>query len=79
MARHNVEILHSFMASSEGCEKMDEKELLDQLNLTVAAVEKDDSYSTSAKLKIFSLLTSMINCAPKERTKYRKKVARHLR
>ncbi len=78
MAKHKPEILQNFMAASRGCEAMDEKELLDKLNPTISAVEKDDTYSTSAKLKIFSLLTSMTNCAPKERGRYAKKVARLL-
>ncbi len=78
MAKHNPETGKTFTGNMKGCEKMTEKELLDSVNLTVLAVEHDDSYSTKERLKIYSLLTSLSNCAEKERPKYAKKVSKLL-
>lgn len=79
MAKHDPNIQLSFLKAMEGCEKMGEAALQEALNPTILIIEKDDSYSTSAKLKIFSLLTSLANCAPKERPKYVKKTGAALK
>jgi hypothetical protein len=79
MAKHNPEISKNFAEAIAGCENMSEQELLEAINPTVYILEKDDSYGTSAKLKIFSLLTSLSNCAPKERARYAKKITSALK
>ena len=79
MAKHDPAISKNFTEATAGCENMKEQELLDAINPTVYVLEKDDSYSTSAKLKIFSLLTSLSNCAPKERAKFVRKIASALK
>ena len=79
MAKHNPEIQKEFVSAMEGSGTMSEFELLDALKPTIITIEKDDSYSTSAKLKIFSLISSLSNCAPKERQKYVRKISNALR
>jgi len=79
MAKHDPEILKEFNELMEGCEKLQESDLLDRLNNTIVKVEKDDTYSTSSKLKIFSLITSLSNCTEKERKKFVRKIARALK
>ena len=79
MAKHNPENASSFLERLKGADKMEEADLLDALQPTILTVEKDDTYSTSAKLKIFSLITSLSNCAPKERNRFVKKIGKALR
>lgn len=79
MAKHDKNIQVSFLEAMKGCETMKEAQLQEALNPTVLTIEKDDSYSTSAKLKIFSLISSLTNCAEKERPKYVKKIGRALK
>jgi hypothetical protein len=79
MAKHDPNIKTGFLSALEGAEKMKEFELQEAIRPTVLIIEKDDSYSTSAKLKIFSLMTSLSNCAEKERPKYVKKIAHALK
>lgn len=79
MAKHDPSIQSEFLNAMNGCEKMKEAQLQEALNPTVLTIEKDDSYSTKAKLKIFSLISSLSNCAEKERPKYVKKIAKALK
>lgn len=79
MAKHNPENASSFLERMNDAEKMEEADLLEALQPTILTVEKDDTYSTSAKLKIFSLITSLSNCAPKERKRFVKKIGRALK
>ena len=79
MAKHDPKIRTDFLEATKGCEKMKESELTEALKPTVLIIEKDDSYSTNAKLRIFSLLTSLSNCAERERPKYVKKIAAALK
>ena len=79
MAKHNPEIAKNLIAIAPTCDKITEKELLDNLNPVIVMVEKDDTYSTRAKLKIFSLLTMLCNVEAKDRKKYISKVIRAVR
>lgn len=79
MARHDPSIQKNFTEAMKGCAAMAEHDLLDALQPTILVIEKDDSYSTSAKLKIFSLITSLSNCDPKEREKFARRIARKLK
>ena len=79
MAKHDPSIQKNFIEALSGCASMEEHDLLDALQPTILVIEKDNSYSTSAKLKIFSLITSLSNCAAKERLKYVKKISRRLK
>ena len=74
--RHDPMIAAVFSKSMRGCEKFNEKELLDTLRPTIIKIETDDGYSTDEKLKIFSALTSLSNCAERDRQKYVKKAAK---
>ena len=69
MAKHNQDIRNEFNEKMQDCATMDEQELLDIANVTIVKVEKDDTYNTKAKLKIFALFTSLFNCAENERMK----------
>ena len=75
MSRKNKETSAEFVKAMEGCEQFEDSDLLDRLNPTILRVEKDDSYSTSKKLKIFALISSLSNCAEKERKKYVRKIS----
>lgn len=79
MAKHDPQIAKSIDTIAATCDKISEEELLTVLNPVIVAIEKDDSYSTRAKLKIFSLLTMLCNVEPKERRKYVRKVVRAVR
>ena len=79
MAKHNPEIVNRLVPVAGSCDKISEKELLGALNSVIVAIEKDDTYSTRAKLKIFSLLTMLCNVEPKERRKYVRKVMKAVR
>ncbi len=74
MAKHDPQIAQSLTAIAPECDKLSDKELLHALNPVIVSVEKDDTYSTKAKLKIFSLLTMLCNVEAKDRKKYIKKV-----
>ena len=74
MAKHNQDIRNEFNEKMQQCATMDEQELLDIANVTIVKVEKDDTYNTKAKLKIFALFTSLFNCAENERMKYVKRI-----
>ena len=78
MSRHDPAILAGFTESMKNAEELSDKELLDALNPTIGAVEKDDSYGTSAKLKIFLWISQLSNCEPRERKKYIRKISRKL-
>ena len=54
------------------------KELQDKIKTTILTVEHDSTYSTKELLKIYSLITSLSNCAEKERKKYVNKVVKLL-
>ncbi|MBE6109765.1 MAG: hypothetical protein E7194_05030 [Erysipelotrichaceae bacterium] len=75
MAKHDPNIRTGFLEALQGADKMKESELQEAIRPTVLIIEKDDSYSTSKKLKIFSLMSSLSNCAEKERPKYVRKIA----
>lgn len=79
MAKHDPNIQKEFAEALQGSEKMEEFELLDAIRPTILVIEKDDTYSTSQKLKIFSLITSLSNCAEKERPKYVRKITSALK
>ena len=79
MSKHDPSIEASFSDALAGSDKMEERDLLDALKPTIIVIEKDDSYSTNAKLKIFALITSLSNCAPKERPKFVKKISKALK
>ena len=79
MSKHDTAILESFKTGMTGAESFSDKQLLDALNPVIVAVEKDDTYSTSAKLKIFLWISQLSNCAPKERKKYIRKISRKLK
>lgn len=57
---------------------VNDQEFCDKLNTYILKVEMNDLYSTSKKLKIFSLFTMLSNCDTKERMKYAKKLAKLL-
>lgn len=75
MSRKNKDASAQFVKAMEGCEKFEDSDLQDRLNPTILLVEKDDSYSTGRKLKIFALISSLSNCTEKERRKYVKKIS----
>ena len=79
MAKHDPSIQKNFIDAMSGCATMEEHDLLDALQPTILVIEKDDSYSTSKKLKIFSLIASLSNCEAKERLKFVKKISRKLK
>lgn len=79
MAKHDPNIQKQFAEALQGSEKMGEFELLDAIRPTILILEKDDTYNTSQKLKIFSLITSLSNCAEKERPKYVRKLTSALK
>lgn len=79
MAKHDPNNYMNFQEAMHGCEKMEEADLQEALKPTILVIEKDDSYSTSAKLKIFSLITSLSNCANRERPKYVRKIVSALK
>lgn len=74
MAKHDPQIAQSLIAIAPGCDTLSDKDLLSALNPVIVSIEKDDTYSTKAKLKIFSLLTMLCNVEAKDRKKYMKKV-----
>ena len=76
MAKHDPKIAEDVALVLPNCGTISEQEFLAALNPVIVGVEKDDTYSTKAKLKIFSLLTMACNVEPKERKKYMKKVAK---
>ncbi len=78
MAKHNPDTARIFEENMKGCAALEEKEFQDKINVTVLAVEHDDTYSTKERLKIYSLLTSLSNCAEKERAKFANKVKKLL-
>lgn len=78
MAKHNQNTANDFQTNMQGCERFTEQQLLEAVNKTVVAVELDEDYSTSQKLKIYSMMTSLSNCGEKERVKYAKKVKKLL-
>ena len=78
MSKHDPSILKGFADSMKNAETLSDKDLLDALNPTIIAVEKDDSYKTSAKLKIFLWISQLSNCEPRERKKYIRKISRKL-
>ncbi len=75
MSKKNKDASAEFFKAMEGCDKFEDSDLLDRLNPTILHVEKDDSYSTSRKLKIFALISSLSNCSEKERKKYVRKIS----
>ena len=79
MSKHDPDIVKYFEDALKGCENFSENDLLNAINPTILAVEKEDSYSTKEKLKIYSLLTTLTNSEPNERVKYVKKVAKILK
>ena len=79
MAKHDPKIAQSLIAIAPSCDKLSDKDLLHALNPVIVDIEKDETYSTRAKLKIFSLLTMLCNVEAKERKKYMKKVIRAVR
>ncbi|MDO4416404.1 MAG: hypothetical protein Q4C20_15135 [Erysipelotrichaceae bacterium] len=79
MAKHDPNIQKQFAEALQGSEKMAEFELLDAIRPTILILEKDDTYNTSQKLKIFSLITLLSNCAEKERPKYVRKITSALK
>lgn len=78
MAYHNKQSASNFQMNLEGCESFSEDELMEAVNKTVVEVELDDNYSTKQKLNIYAAMTSLSNCAEKERQKYAKKVKKLL-
>ena len=78
MAKHDPETAKTFAENLKGCEKMTEKELQDKIKTTILTVEHDSTYTTKELLKIYSLITSLSNCAEKERKKYVNKVVKLL-
>lgn len=78
MAYHNKQSAAKFETNMNGVESFNEQQLMDAVNKTVVDVELDDSYSTKQKLKIYAVMTSLSNCAEKERKKFAKKVKKLL-
>ncbi len=74
--RHDQMVAAMFSKTMRGCERFSERDLLDALSPTILRIETDDSYSTDEKLKIFSALTSLSNCAERDRPKFVKKAAK---
>ncbi len=56
-----------------------DNEFIESLNILIINIEKDDSYSTRRKLKIFDLMTQLSNCAEKERRKFARRLRRQLK
>jgi hypothetical protein len=79
MAKHDPVIAAEFTELMTDVEKLSEADLLERVNKTVLKVEMDDTYSTKAKLKIFSLITYLSNCTERERKKYVRKISRALK
>jgi hypothetical protein len=79
MSKHDPAILEQFKTSTAGYETFTDRQLLDALNPIVAILEKDDTYSTSAKLKIYLWISQLSNCAPKDRKKYIRRIGNKLK
>ncbi len=77
--KHDPAVVESFLNIMEQGASLEEVEFLDRLNMIVCTVERDDTYSTNEKLKIYELLSQISNCFPEERAKYAKKLVRVLR
>lgn len=76
---HDNGILQQFEQIFEEGKNLGETEFLDKLNVVTQAVEKDRSYSTNEKLKIYELLSQICNCAPEDRERYAKKLSKALK
>ena len=79
MSRHNPKIAEDFIRKMEEVMDGQEQEVLNVVNDTIRIIEKDVSYNTSEKLKIYARLSSLCNCEPNERAKWASKVARSLK
>lgn len=79
MAKHDAKTAETFKQNMAEFSTMAEQDLLDRLNETIVAVETDDSYNTSQKLKIYALITSLSNSDVKERKKFVNKIYKALR
>ena len=79
MAKHNIAIYNQFIHDMQDVMNEDEQTLQTSVNKTIESVEKDDTYSTSAKLNIYASLSSLCNCEVKERSKWVKKAAKRLK
>ncbi|MBR3310451.1 MAG: hypothetical protein IKG15_01365 [Solobacterium sp.] len=76
--KNDGSVKRQFLESVKDAAKMEEKAFLESLNKTIVNVEKEKSYTTSDKLKIFELFTKLSNCAPVDRQKFINKIARKL-
>ena len=79
MAGHDPSTGAMFLKAMRGCEKFSEIELLDAMRPTILKIEKDDTYTTDEKLKIFSALTTLSNCAEHERLRFAQKAAAYMK
>lgn len=79
MSKHDPNISNDFVTRMEAVLDGEEMEVLQVVNDTIRIIEKDTTYSTSQKLKIYATLSSLCNCEPKERAKWASKAARCLK
>ena len=79
MNRHNPNISKEFVTKMEEVLESDEMDVLKVVNDTVRIIEKDTSYTTSEKLRIYARLSSLCNCEQKERAKWASKAAKSLK
>lgn len=79
MTKHDPNISKDFVTRMEAVLDGEEMEVLQVVNDTIRIIEKDTTYSTSQKLKIYARLSSLCNCEPKERAKWASKAARSLK
>lgn len=77
--KHDGEVLERFDAILLQASSMTESEFLDSMNIIVCAVERDSTYKTNEKLKIYELISKISNCLPTERKSYAKKLRKALR
>ena len=77
--RHNNGLAKQFEEIFAKGSNETESEFLDSLNVITEAVEKDDTYSTNEKLKIYETLSKLSNCLPQDRPKYAKRLTRYLK
>ncbi len=76
--KNDGSVKRQFLESVKDAAKMEEKAFLESLNKTIVNVEKEKSYTTADKLKIFELFTKLSNCAAADRQKFIGKIARKL-
>ena len=79
MAKHNPKIVKDFVSRMEEVLDKDEMEVLNVVNDTVRIIEKDTTYTTSEKLKIYATLSSLCNCETKDRHRWDTKAAKCLK